>query len=103
MKQFASKLLPHEKLQELADLAPGEGKVIVYEGKKIALYKNEDGQLYAFNPACTHLKCSVSWNVAEQSWDCPCHGARYGASGVVLTGPASIDLEKIEIEQLVTK
>ncbi len=102
IKQFASKLLPHDKLEELADLAPDEGRVIVFEGKKIAIYKDEDGKLHALSPTCTHLKCTVSWNLAERSWDCPCHGARYDFDGKVLTGPATQQLEMVSVEDLVT-
>jgi glycine/D-amino acid oxidase-like deaminating enzyme/nitrite reductase/ring-hydroxylating ferredoxin subunit len=103
IKQFASKLLPHEKLEELADLAPDEGRVIVFEGKKIAIYKDEDGKFHALNPACTHLKCTVSWNLAERSWDCPCHGTRFNSEGEILTGPATQQLEKVSVENLVVK
>jgi glycine/D-amino acid oxidase-like deaminating enzyme/nitrite reductase/ring-hydroxylating ferredoxin subunit len=98
VKQFLGKLLPSEKLEELADLAPNEGKVVHYDGQKIALYKDEHHLLHAVNPTCTHLKCDVSWNTTERSWDCPCHGARYDPEGKVLTGPADRDLEKIEID-----
>src|SRR5205085_5649928 len=51
-----------EKLEELADLAPGEAKIFRYEQHSIALYKDEDGQLHAVSPACMHIKCTVSWN-----------------------------------------
>lgn len=103
VKQFAGKWFHHENLDELATLAHGEGKVVNYENHKIALYKDDDGVLHAVNPICTHLKCEVKWNVAERSWDCPCHGARYSFDGKVLTGPADIDLETLEIRSLIEK
>ncbi|MBO9571773.1 MAG: FAD-dependent oxidoreductase, partial [Chitinophagaceae bacterium] len=100
VKQFAGKLFDAEKLPELADLAPGEGRLVSYEKQKIALYKDDNGKLYAVNPVCTHLKCDVKWNVAEKSWDCPCHGARYDINGKVLTGPADRDLEQVELKSV---
>ncbi len=103
VKQFAGKWLPHEELDELATLAAGEGKVVVFNNHKIALYKDEDGLLHAVDPICTHLKCEVKWNGAEKSWDCPCHGARYSFDGKVLTGPADHDLEPLEIRSLIEK
>jgi len=99
VKQFAGKWFGNEKLETLADLAAGEGKVVKYEGHTIALHKDEKGTLHAVNPTCTHLKCAVAWNAAEETWDCPCHGARYNTNGIVVTGPASIDLEKIDIQK----
>lgn len=96
--QFVEKRLGMEKLQELANLAPGEGKLVKYEGESIALFKDESGKLYALNPVCTHAKCIVEWNGAEKSWDCPCHGSRFNLQGEVLTGPAHRPLEKIDIE-----
>jgi Rieske Fe-S protein len=38
------------------------------------------------------MGCIVRWNEAERSWDCPCHGSRFDASGHVLEGPAMQDL-----------
>jgi len=76
---------------------------VKYEGENIALFKDDNGVLHAINPTCTHLKCTVSWNLAEQTWDCPCHGARYDWEGKVLTGPASKDLEKVELQALINE
>jgi Rieske Fe-S protein len=42
------------------------------------------------------LRCIVGWNSAEKTWDCPCHGSRFDPYGKVVTGPALMDLEKIE-------
>jgi Rieske Fe-S protein len=101
VKEFIGKRLSKDKLQGLAELAPGEGRLVKYEGKSLALYKDDNGQIHAINPVCTHAKCTVGWNTAEKTWDCPCHGARYDIDGQVLTGPARMDLEVVELKELV--
>lgn len=103
VKQFVGRWFGQDKLHEVAELAQGEGKLVKFEGESLALYKDDAGGLHACNPACTHVKCAVTWNAAEKSWDCPCHGARYSVDGEVLTGPASKDLEKIELRTLVER
>ena len=100
VKEFIGKRVSQEKIEGLAELAPGEGKVVKYEGTSLAMYKDDNGKVYALNPVCTHAKCVVGWNTAEKSWDCPCHGARYDINGNVLTGPARQGLEVVELDQL---
>lgn len=38
---------------------------------------------------CPHLGCTLKWNSAEHSWDCPCHGSRFSPEGKVLDNPAN--------------
>jgi glycine/D-amino acid oxidase-like deaminating enzyme/nitrite reductase/ring-hydroxylating ferredoxin subunit len=90
-----------ERLESLADLAPGEARIVKYEGEALALYRDEQGSLHAVSPACSHIKCQVGWNTAEKSWDCPCHGSRFSMDGELLTGPARKDLQVIEVQELV--
>lgn len=98
LKELISKLTSNGSIHGLADLAPGEGKVVSIDGQSVGIYKDENGSVHTVNAACTHMKCTVSWNLAEKSWDCPCHGARYSMDGEVLNGPASRDLEYINLE-----
>jgi glycine/D-amino acid oxidase-like deaminating enzyme/nitrite reductase/ring-hydroxylating ferredoxin subunit len=72
----------------IGDLAPGEGGIVAVDGGKVAGYRDEDGDLHAVSARCTHLGCQVRWNAADRSWDCPCHGSRFGVDGDVLEGPA---------------
>ncbi|MEA5500527.1 FAD-dependent oxidoreductase [Limnoraphis robusta Tam1] len=72
----------------------GEGQVVTENGDKIAAYRDESGTLHKVSAVCTHLGCIVSWNPAEKSWDCPCHGARYNCEGEVIQAPAVSDLKK---------
>ncbi len=76
----------------LQELAPGEGALIKHEGTLVAASRDVDGTLRAVSPVCTHLGCRVGWNAAERTWDCPCHGSRFGCDGKVLEGPATQDL-----------
>ncbi|MBZ0274134.1 FAD-dependent oxidoreductase [bacterium] len=77
---------------EIEDLPRGYGRVIALDGERIAVYRDDTGKLHAMDPTCTHLGCHVAWNGAERSWDCPCHGSRYTATGRVIHGPATQDL-----------
>jgi len=103
VKQFASKWFSHDELHQLAELATGEGKIVEFREEKIAIYKDEKGKIHALHPTCTHVGCEVKWNNAELTWDCPCHGARYSYDGQVLNGPATKNLVKANIRELVTK
>ena len=83
----------------LADLAVGDGEVIRQGGERIAVYKNDDGELQAVSAVCTHLQCLVEFNDGDKTWDCPCHGSRFATDGSVLQGPAKEPLAKKDVSQ----
>jgi glycine/D-amino acid oxidase-like deaminating enzyme/nitrite reductase/ring-hydroxylating ferredoxin subunit len=76
------------------ELAPGQAAVSRVGLEHVAGYRDDGGRLHAVSATCTHLGCIVTWNGAEKSWDCPCHGSRFDHEGRVLHGPAVRDLEK---------
>jgi len=78
---------------DAAALGRGQGGIVSLEGERVAAYRHQDGRLQAVSAVCTHLGCLVRFNEAERSWDCPCHGSRFGLDGEVLQGPAVQALE----------
>jgi glycine/D-amino acid oxidase-like deaminating enzyme/nitrite reductase/ring-hydroxylating ferredoxin subunit len=80
--------------RSVEDLEPGEADIVRHDGDRLAAYRDEQGTVTAVSPTCTHLGCQVSWNRAERSWDCPCHGSRFAPDGSVLEGPAVEPLER---------
>ncbi|HSI86124.1 MAG TPA: FAD-dependent oxidoreductase [Candidatus Methylacidiphilales bacterium] len=79
----------------IAQLKPGEGKVIKHNGKEAAAYCNEEGEVCMHSAVCPHMGCTVAWNNAEKTWDCPCHGSRFSADGEVMGGPAECGLKPL--------
>lgn len=84
----------------LDEVAKGEGKLLAINGDKIAAYRDEHGTIHAVSAVCPHLACIVSWNNAETSWDCACHGSRFSCDGKVINGPSVKDLEQQTIDSL---
>jgi nucleotide-binding universal stress UspA family protein/nitrite reductase/ring-hydroxylating ferredoxin subunit len=81
------------------DLAPGHGGLVGAGGERLAVYRDEDGRLHALSPRCTHMGCTVDWNDSDRTWDCPCHGSRYGLDGEVIRGPAEKGLTKRDLTE----
>lgn len=93
---FVADRLTVTETDSLKRIRPGVGKVVEFEGEKLAVYRDDTGEFHILSPVCTHAACIVSWNPEEISWDCPCHGARYDIEGNVLTGPAVKGLSKMQ-------
>jgi Rieske Fe-S protein len=95
---FVKDRLTVPKIQELAEVPLGEGRVVEIGGEKAAVYRDPSGAVHAVSPVCTHAGCFVHWNSAETSWDCPCHGSRFGIDGGILEGPAVKELAPVAVK-----
>jgi len=92
---IGDRLKPSER-GSVDDLAAGEGRLLRVDGQRRAVYRDDAGRLHVLSPVCTHLGCLVHWNDTSRTWDCPCHGTRYAATGEVLEGPALSPLAHVE-------
>lgn len=79
-------------VKSVDDIRAGTGAIISKSGTKVAVYRDEEGELHEHSAVCRHLGCIVRWNSFEKTWDCPCHGSRYDSHGHVVNGPANSDL-----------
>ena len=80
--------------RSLRSIKRGEGRIIELGGSKVAAYRDQSGKVTRLSSTCTHLGCTVGWNNAERTWDCPCHGSRFKPSGEVISGPAETPLAR---------
>jgi len=70
-----------------------EGKIIIENGKPVAVLTEDGKEVKKFLAACPHLGCDVEWHAGNKCWYCPCHGSRFEAEGKVIQGPAKKDLD----------
>jgi glycine/D-amino acid oxidase-like deaminating enzyme/nitrite reductase/ring-hydroxylating ferredoxin subunit len=80
--------------RSIEDVAPGQAAVLKLDGKRFAVFRDEQGDVHAVSAVCTHLGCVLGWNPVDRTWDCSCHGSRFAIDGRVIHGPATADLER---------
>ncbi|SFK00240.1 menaquinol-cytochrome c reductase iron-sulfur subunit [Halobacillus dabanensis] len=66
------------------------------------VYRNENDEIVALSPICTHLGCTVDWASNEEypnEFFCPCHGGRYKKNGENIPGtPPTAPLPHFEFK-----
>jgi glycine/D-amino acid oxidase-like deaminating enzyme/nitrite reductase/ring-hydroxylating ferredoxin subunit len=92
--QYADWVTPGE-VSSVDEIAPGTGAVLRRGMTKVAVSRDEKGEVTELSAVCPHLQCVVHWNQAETTWDCPCHGSRFHADGECINGPANKDLAPV--------
>ena len=63
-----------------------------YDGKEIAIYKDDKGIEHKVYTKCPHLGCRLNFNQKEKTWDCPCHASRFDLDGKCISGPSNDDI-----------
>lgn len=77
------------------DIGPGEGRAMRTDLGHVAVSRTRDGETHINNAHCTHMRCGVEFNEAEETWDCPCHGSRFLSDGSWLHGPTRRGLDPV--------
>ncbi len=93
--QYVEWIMPGQ-INSIDQIASGTGAIIREGLKKLAVYRDEQGDIHCYSAICPHLGCIVAWNSAETSWDCPCHGSRFDVNGKILNGPAISSLTRCQ-------
>lgn len=77
---------------------PGDAVLVEIDGRTAGVFRDVAGELHAVSAVCTHMGCLLGWNPVDRSWDCPCHGSRFGIDGQVTHGPATEPLPVLKLE-----
>lgn len=80
------------------EVAQGKAHFFQYRGKPAVVLQPAPGQFVALSAVCTHLGCVVAWQEQAGEFECPCHGGRFSAEGLVLAGPPPSPLETFTVE-----
>lgn len=81
-------------LNKVSDIDRGSGKIVMYNGKRCAVYRDENDEIFALSAHCPHLGCELSFNEGEKTWDCPCHGSRFSITGELIDSPSRTSLKR---------
>lgn len=62
--------------------------------------KDQSGKVFALNPTCKHLGCTVNYDAPSHEYHCPCHGAKYTTDGKnLVVAPLPLDEYTVKVEQ----
>lgn len=62
-------------------------------GKRVGVYIDDNNKKHIVSNICPHLKCFLTFNKVDKTWDCPCHGSRFDIEGNVIKGPSSYNIK----------
>ena len=85
-------------LKDAQKLAPGAVLMFKFGSSPAMLIHHLDGTWVAFTAVCTHLGCTVQYEVQANSIHCACHGGVYNAqTGANVSGPPPKPLKSFKV------
>lgn len=76
---------------KVADFKAGD--VFPFRNGQFYLVRYKNGGFLAVSLKCSHLGCSVIWDVDKQKFNCPCHASAFDKFGQVTNPPAPRPLD----------
>ncbi len=74
------------------------GEFVVLKDQPVIVARKNDGTFVALAKECTHQGTTVSYQAANDRFNCPAHGSNFSATGGVLNGPATAPLKQFKTE-----
>jgi len=68
-------------------------KIVNENGTYYGIYIDENKKEHKVLNLCPHMKCSLSFNYQDKTWDCPCHGSRFDIDGNIIYGPSTYNIK----------
>lgn len=84
--QAAKLAIEIDKYPELKKV--GGAAVLKIKEQPVVFIRDTQDSVRAFDPTCTHKKCTVEYNPEDKRFHCKCHQSAYDLDGNVLGGPA---------------
>ena len=87
----------HAALGPLADLPPGQARIMQVDERPVLVVRAPDGTVRAFVGVCPHLGCTVRYDAERGDIACACHGGRFALDGRNTAGPPTRPLEGLRV------
>ncbi len=92
--------ITYRKPHERRVVFPSSEQLSGLHFKEGVFLDRQEEKFQALPSKCTHLGCTLHYDVLSAQFRCPCHGSVFNRSGKRLSGPAEKDLEPLPFERL---
>ena len=74
------------------------GEFVVLTGQPIIVARKGDGSFVAVSKNCTHQGQQLTFQAANDRFNCALHGSNFSTTGAVVNGPATSPLKQYKTE-----